>query len=326
MTAGANVDAADPRPHTAGTRAPVAPGPTMNVRLLVLWAICGGFAAACTTAPSGGAAATTDTVAADAGATGDTAGNAETAAADASGKDAATTDAPAQAETAPVADVPATADSGKGGDAAPPLDGPPPADGPPPGDAPLPPKDGGPPPDGPPPPMDGGPAPDAPPPPKDLAEICAFGCTLQAVCPNADAIGKCTDECVGGLSAYPTCVPLLGTLYKCIDPKSITCDSNGKAAKPTTCATELKALEDCIKGGPAPGSCSVGPCYAGGGSGGQVTCGCSKTCPYPPGEWKIDCDGNQCTCTIGGKAQPPIPASNSCANPQDLLKTLCGAP
>lgn len=185
-------------------------------------------------------------------------------------------------------------------------------------------------PDLPPPPKDGGPAPDGGPVSDTLTQACALGCALQAICPGADPIDACKAKCIDSFTKAGAgkCADQLYAAYKCVDPKTITCDSQGKPNKPTGCQAEIQAVEDCIKGGTTPpGSCSAGPCYASaGGPGTAQSCGCSESCPYPPGEWKIDCDDTQCTCTIGGTKSPPIPQSNACSNPQNLLKSLCGAP
>lgn len=165
---------------------------------------------------------------------------------------------------------------------------------------------------------DAGPKPDVPP----GSATCETACQniVGTGCPNEDPLDQCVAECQNAEAQAANCAKEFKDLLQCASTATLTCNAGGKTSD-KACEPFEDPLSNCMKGS---GDCAAGPCYMGGGPGGITSCGCEVACKGST--YKLDCDGNQCVCTVDGQAQPPFPQDTACNDPQNVLKLACGTP
>lgn len=124
------------------------------------------------------------------------------------------------------------------------------------------------------------------------APMAAYVECMSSTTPSCNACNKMSAAaCKAPFSQYLTCACV--PLAPAADP---TCDA-APVCPPATCSAS---------------------------TGTPTTCGCALTCQGH--DYAIDCDDQHCSCVVDGKNAVSAPTTAGCANPEKLLKTLCGAP
>ncbi len=161
---------------------------------------------------------------------------------------------------------------------------------------------------------------------KMCSHIEAAGCSSDL--PKAMCVSACLEI---AFKAPAGCEAPLAAYVECMSSTASNCNACNKMS-----AAACKAPWDqyltcaCVQpsGDPdptcpaAPATCPPAACSASTGT--PTTCGCSLACQGH--DYAIDCDDQHCSCTVDGKVAASAATTNGCANPEKLLKTLCGAP
>jgi hypothetical protein len=145
-------------------------------------------------------------------------------------------------------------------------------------------------------------------PPPSCAALCSR--SLQAGChvfSHQSGGDDCEKQCKGAevTAQMGSCGSAFDAMLSCLEMETIQCPSNGQI-DPSTCATQIAALNQCQN--PRPAGCEGIPyppggsttCSSPGGPSGQPI---AETCSDVAGHtWTATCTGSNCSCSYDGKA------------------------